>query len=72
MGGSSSAGSRPAPSGSVDLLITAAELRIRAALGVEDAAETNLEPKLGGVKEKLTADLCAEVRLHHLRAPSPR
>jgi DNA-binding PadR family transcriptional regulator len=41
---------RPAPSHVVELLITAAELHIRADLGVVDAAEKNLEPELPGVK----------------------
>jgi DNA-binding PadR family transcriptional regulator len=41
---------RQAPSGVVELLITAAELHIRADLGVVDAAEKNLEPQLAGTK----------------------
>jgi DNA-binding PadR family transcriptional regulator len=40
---------RPAPSAVVELLITAAELHIRADLGVVDAAEKNLEPELAGM-----------------------
>ena len=39
-----------APSAVVELLITAAELHIRADLGVVDAAEKNLEPELAGMK----------------------
>ena len=39
-----------APSAVVALLITAAELHIRADLGVVDAAERNLEPELAGRK----------------------
>jgi len=39
---------RQAPSPVVQLLITAAELHIRADLGVIDAAEKNLEPEVGG------------------------
>jgi DNA-binding PadR family transcriptional regulator len=39
-----------APSAVVELLITAAELHIRADLGVVDAAERNLEPELVGMK----------------------
>jgi DNA-binding PadR family transcriptional regulator len=39
-----------APSGVVELLITAAELHVRADLGVVDAAEKNLEPQLAGMK----------------------
>jgi hypothetical protein len=39
---------RQAPSAVVELLITAAELHIRADLGVVDAAEKNLEPELAG------------------------
>jgi DNA-binding PadR family transcriptional regulator len=38
------------PSAVVDLLITAAELHIRADLGIVDAAEKNLEPELAGLK----------------------
>jgi DNA-binding PadR family transcriptional regulator len=41
---------RQAPSAVVELLITAAELHIRADLGVVDAAEKNLEPELAGMK----------------------
>lgn len=41
---------RQAPSSVVQLLITAAELHIRADLGVVDAAEKNLEPELAGLK----------------------
>lgn len=41
---------RHAPSAVVELLITAAELHIRADLGVVDAAEKNLEPELAGMK----------------------
>jgi len=41
---------RQAPSAVVDLLITAAELHIRADLGVVDAAEKNLEPELSTAK----------------------
>jgi DNA-binding PadR family transcriptional regulator len=40
---------RQAPSAVVDLLITAAELHVRADLGVVDAAEKNLEPELAGM-----------------------
>jgi DNA-binding PadR family transcriptional regulator len=39
-----------APSAVVELLITAAELHIRADLGVVDAAENTLEPELAGAK----------------------
>jgi DNA-binding PadR family transcriptional regulator len=39
-----------APSAVIELLITAAELHIRADLGVVDAAEKNLEPELAGTK----------------------
>src|ERR1700691_1614133 len=39
-----------APSAVVELLITAAELHIRADLGVVDAAERNLEPELVALK----------------------
>jgi DNA-binding PadR family transcriptional regulator len=39
-----------APSAVVELLITAAELHIRADLGVVDAAEKNLVPELAGTK----------------------
>lgn len=42
---------RQAPSAVVELLITAAELHIRADLGVVDAAEKNLEPELAGMKK---------------------
>jgi DNA-binding PadR family transcriptional regulator len=42
---------RQAPSAVVELLITAAELHIRADLGVVDAAEKNLEPELAGLKK---------------------
>ena len=41
---------RQAPSAVVELLITAAELHVRADLGVLDAAEKNLEPELAGMK----------------------
>jgi len=41
---------RQAPSAVVELLITAAELHIRADLGVVDAAEKNLQSELAGVK----------------------
>jgi DNA-binding PadR family transcriptional regulator len=41
---------RQAPSAVVELLITAAELHIRADLGVVDAAEQNLRPEVAGVK----------------------
>jgi DNA-binding PadR family transcriptional regulator len=41
---------RQAPSAVVELLITAAELHIRADLGVVDAAENSLEPGLAGIK----------------------
>jgi DNA-binding PadR family transcriptional regulator len=41
---------RQEPSTVVELLITAAELHIRADLGVVDAAEKNLEPELAGLK----------------------
>jgi len=41
---------RQAPSAVVELLITAAELHIRADLGVVDAAEKNLEPGLAALK----------------------
>jgi DNA-binding PadR family transcriptional regulator len=41
---------RQAPSSVVELLITAAELHIRADLGVVDAAEKRLEPGLAGMK----------------------
>jgi DNA-binding PadR family transcriptional regulator len=44
---------RQAPSAVVELLITAAELHIRADLGVVDAAEKNLEPELAGGKRNL-------------------
>lgn len=40
---------RQAPSAVVELLITAAELHIRADLGVVDAAEKNLKPETAGV-----------------------
>ncbi len=43
---------RQAPSAVVELLITAAELHIRADLGVVDAAEKNLQPGLAGMKRK--------------------
>jgi DNA-binding PadR family transcriptional regulator len=39
-----------APSAVVELLITAAQLHIRADLGVVDAAEKSLEPELAGIK----------------------
>jgi DNA-binding PadR family transcriptional regulator len=42
---------RQAPSAVVELLITAAELHIRADLGVVDAAEKNLEPELARLKK---------------------
>lgn len=42
---------RQAPSSVVELLITAAELHIRADLGVVDAAEKGLEPELAGMKK---------------------
>ena len=41
---------RHAPSAVVELLITEAELHIRADLGVVDAAEKNLEPELAGLE----------------------
>jgi DNA-binding PadR family transcriptional regulator len=41
---------RQAPSAVIELLITAAELHLRADLGVVDAAEKNLEPVLAGLK----------------------
>jgi hypothetical protein len=41
---------RQVPSAVVEVLITAAELHIRADLGVVDAAEKNLEPELAGMK----------------------
>jgi DNA-binding PadR family transcriptional regulator len=41
---------REAPSSVVELLITAAELHIRADLGVVDAAEKRLEPELADMK----------------------
>jgi hypothetical protein len=41
---------RQAPSAVVELLITAAELHIRADLGVVDAAEKNLKPEPVGMK----------------------
>jgi DNA-binding PadR family transcriptional regulator len=41
---------RQAPSAVVELLITAAELHIRADLGVVDAAENSLEPALADMK----------------------
>jgi DNA-binding PadR family transcriptional regulator len=41
---------RQAPSAVVELLITAAELHIRADLGVVDAAEKDLRPELAGLK----------------------
>lgn len=41
---------RQAPSAVVELLITAAELHIRADLGVVDAAEKNLQPEPAGMK----------------------
>jgi DNA-binding PadR family transcriptional regulator len=41
---------RQAPSSVVELLITAAELHIRADLGVVDAAEKRLEPELAGMQ----------------------
>ena len=41
---------RRAPPAVVELLITAAELHIRADLGVVDAAEKNHEPELAGTK----------------------
>ena len=40
---------RQAPSAVVELLITAAELHIRADLGVVDAAEKDLEPELASM-----------------------
>ncbi|HTX84718.1 MAG TPA: PadR family transcriptional regulator [Streptosporangiaceae bacterium] len=42
---------REAPSSVVELLITAAELHIRADLGVVDAAEKRLEPELADMKK---------------------
>jgi DNA-binding PadR family transcriptional regulator len=42
---------REAPSSVVELLITAAELHIRADLGVVDAAEKRLEPELAEMKK---------------------
>jgi hypothetical protein len=42
---------RQAPSSVVELLITAAELHIRADLGVVDAAEKRLEPELAAMKK---------------------
>jgi DNA-binding PadR family transcriptional regulator len=42
---------RHAPSAVIDLLITAAELHIRADLGVVDAAEKNLGPELAGLQK---------------------
>ena len=50
---------RQAPSGVVDLLITAAELHIRADLGVVDAAEKSLELELAG---RTRAELKAQRR----------
>jgi DNA-binding PadR family transcriptional regulator len=47
---------RQAPSAVVELLITAAELHIRADLGVVDAAEKSLEPELAGLKESSSKD----------------
>jgi DNA-binding PadR family transcriptional regulator len=44
-----------APSGVVELLITAAELHIRADLGVVDAAEKNLEPELASKRNSRKA-----------------
>ncbi len=41
-----------APSAVVSLLITAAELHVRADLGVVDAAEQSLEPELGAGKRR--------------------
>jgi DNA-binding PadR family transcriptional regulator len=42
---------RHAPSAVIDLLMTAAELHIRADIGVVDAAEKNLGPELAGVQK---------------------
>jgi DNA-binding PadR family transcriptional regulator len=47
---------RQASSAVVDLLITAAELHIRADLGVVDAAEKKLEPVLADLKKHSPAD----------------
>jgi DNA-binding PadR family transcriptional regulator len=47
---------RQASSAVVELLITAAELHIRADLGVVDAAEKKLEPQLAGLKQSSTQD----------------
>jgi DNA-binding PadR family transcriptional regulator len=41
---------RQAPTAVIELLITAAELHIRADLGVVDAAEKSLEPELAGAR----------------------
>jgi len=45
---------RHAPSAVIDLLITAAELHIRADLGVVDAAEKNLGPELADMQKTST------------------
>lgn len=50
---------RQAPSSVVELLITAAELHIRADLGVVDAAEKRLEPELAGMKSYSSGGLRA-------------
>jgi DNA-binding PadR family transcriptional regulator len=47
---------RQAPSAVVELLITAAELHIRADLGVVDAAEKSLEPEIAGLEEGSAKD----------------
>jgi DNA-binding PadR family transcriptional regulator len=47
---------RQAPSAVVELLITAAELHIRADLGVVDAAEKNLEPELARLNKSAAKD----------------
>jgi DNA-binding PadR family transcriptional regulator len=51
---------RQAPSAVVDLLITAAQLHIRADLGVVDAAEKSFEPELSGIRQDSPAARRAE------------
>jgi DNA-binding PadR family transcriptional regulator len=62
---------RQAPSAVVELLITAAELHIRADLGVVDAAEKSLEPELAGLKKSSAKDAGSGAAAANPAAPDP-
>ena len=62
---------RQAPSAVVELLITAAELHIRADLGVVDAAERNLEPELAGLQASSSGPGSTGAAAADAAAPDP-